>query len=200
MVRAAPFTARSTVPAAPGRPSPPLDQQDLVVLTLSSGATEIIASQPVLFGMVWSPDGSRIAYTGGARDDWEVFVISADGGTPLNVSRDPLADAGPAWSQDGQSLTFGSTRRTTVGIHWYDPSTGAMELVTNRPPVGENERVIWPGGAGACVTPKRESQPSQECLSPDGTRSAEVGDCSPDVAQERRRLFGKVPTEPQGRP
>jgi Tol biopolymer transport system component len=139
-----------------------------------------------LYGIAWSPNGSRIAYAGGARDDREVYVIGVGGGTPVNVSRDPLADYDPSWSPDGKSLIFASSRRTRDGIYWYDPSTGKIELVTNRPPVGENERVIWPGGAGACVTPQREPQPNEECLSPDGTRSAEAGDCLPNVEQERR--------------
>jgi Tol biopolymer transport system component len=56
----------------------------------------------------WSPDGGRIAFEslreGGNP---EVFVMDADGSSPLNVSNDLKRDDGrPRWSPDGSRLVF----------------------------------------------------------------------------------------------
>jgi TolB protein len=67
----------------------------------------------------WSPDGRRIAfvaYLHGAdpftigQGDAEIFVVRADGGHPLAVSRNRAWDGDPAWSPDGRWIVF--TRRS----------------------------------------------------------------------------------------
>ncbi|NJL53956.1 hypothetical protein HC928_01535 [bacterium] len=60
----------------------------------------------------WSPDGSQIAYTanGGLnRGEWDVYVISASGGTPRNLTRTAADDQSPHWSSTGQ-IAFKSNR------------------------------------------------------------------------------------------
>jgi len=63
---------------------------------------------------VWSPDGSRIAFTSNRTanpDDnynTDIWVVSADPGQksaePLRITRGEGADASPAWSPDGRSI------------------------------------------------------------------------------------------------
>ncbi len=88
-------------------------------------------------GPFWSPDGREIAYTGSAAppatSEWEVFVMPAEGGAPVQVTRSP-STAGmsywPSWSPDGLSLAFRSQRegydgwtvsRDSVGGPWHEP-------------------------------------------------------------------------------
>jgi Tol biopolymer transport system component len=56
----------------------------------------------------WSPDGKRIvleAYrNGNAYGD--VYVVGADGGTPVNLTHDTTGQADPIWSPDGQEILF----------------------------------------------------------------------------------------------
>ena len=58
----------------------------------------------------WSPDGELIAFHSNPEGQAEVFVISAAGGKPKNLTAHPAADAFPSFSRDGRWLYFSSTR------------------------------------------------------------------------------------------
>lgn len=53
-----------------------------------------------------SPDGSRIAFV--ALGD--LYVVSSEGGTPENLTKDAALDADADWSPDGKSIVFSSDR------------------------------------------------------------------------------------------
>ena len=66
----------------------------------------------------WSPDGTRIAYTGRtvsgdplapARNE-DIYVIDAEGGEPVQVTTDTDYDFAARWSPDGSRIAFVSTR------------------------------------------------------------------------------------------
>ena len=50
------------------------------------------------YGPVWSPDGRKIAFTGGDRNGSDVYVMNADGSGRRNLTRRPVdygAQMGP---------------------------------------------------------------------------------------------------------
>jgi Tol biopolymer transport system component/predicted Ser/Thr protein kinase len=60
------------------------------------------------FQPTWSPDGKRIAFmatTPGKR--WQIYVVSAGGGNPQQMTTDERNHGDPDWSPDGNSLMFG---------------------------------------------------------------------------------------------
>ncbi len=59
----------------------------------------------------WSPDMKWIAYA--ARSEsraWNIFIVPAEGGVPVNVTRLYAHHSDPAWSMDGKYLYFQSDR------------------------------------------------------------------------------------------
>ena len=82
----------------------------------------LLASVPV-----WSPDGKQIAFTGAAGDHpvWQVYVVSADGGNPQQLTFDDDDHFSPWWSPDGSHLAYSGypVRKTAISV---------MELSTRK--------------------------------------------------------------------
>ena len=63
----------------------------------------------------FSPDGSRIAFTGEYGGNTDVYVISAAGGTAQRLTFHPGNDEVTGWSADGQRVAFSSAREVGNG-------------------------------------------------------------------------------------
>jgi Tol biopolymer transport system component len=92
----------------------------------------------------YSPDGKRIVFEAyphgrgnGAYGD--IFVIDARGGKPLNLTRNPVGEAGsldPVWSPDGQKLLFLDIRRVNgvgrYGLATINPDGSDRQFVSSK--------------------------------------------------------------------
>ena len=58
--------------------------------------------------------GSRIVFTHLGFDNFEIYVMDADGGNRENLSNHPVDDDDPDWSPDGTKIAFVSTRNDRV--------------------------------------------------------------------------------------
>src|SRR5436305_13008975 len=58
----------------------------------------------------FSPDGTRIAFTGEYDGNTDVFVMPASGGVPKRLTWHPAPDRVLGWTPDGKSIIFSSTR------------------------------------------------------------------------------------------
>jgi len=105
---------------------------DLVVAD-ADGGNEIVLHRhfyPPTFA--WSPDGKWIAF---ASEDQhansEIYLVSAEGGEPYNVSRHPDFDELPVWSPDGKRLAWASQRQDNSFDVWAVWLTDADHRRTN---------------------------------------------------------------------
>jgi Tol biopolymer transport system component len=65
----------------------------------------------------WSPDGERIAFVSLVDDQWELFVMKADGSERTRLTNSPGTDEyDPAWSPDGKQIAF-------VAWNWSIPGS-----------------------------------------------------------------------------
>jgi Tol biopolymer transport system component/DNA-binding winged helix-turn-helix (wHTH) protein len=56
----------------------------------------------------WSPDGKRVAFTGRKPgENWKVYVLPAEGGTPQPIDDSTEKEFDPTWSPDGNSIAVG---------------------------------------------------------------------------------------------
>ena len=112
---------------------------------------------------VFSPDGSKIAFTSDRAGTVDIWVMDADGSNPVQLTRfenDSLDDYHPTWSPDGEQIAFirGEIPPGGAGKLWVIDADGSNgHVLLDSPPV------YFPA------------------WSPDGTRIAfDVGDW-PDV-------------------
>lgn len=64
---------------------------------------------------VFSPDGTKIAYTANFEDNEDVYVINVAGGQPKRLTWHPGDDIALDWTPDGSAVAFASARERNEG-------------------------------------------------------------------------------------
>jgi Tol biopolymer transport system component len=80
-----------------------------------------------------SADGRWIAYYRVVEGQRDIWVVSADGVAPAQITTDPAADIQPGWSRDGSKLAFTSDRGGLFHV-WVVP-------VANGRPAGPQRQI-----------------------------------------------------------
>jgi tricorn protease len=87
---------------------------ELSIMAAEGGEARTLVRDPSVDTYTWSPDSKWIAYgrskSHSAGRIGDVFIVSAAGGKATNVTRYPLVNFSPEWSQDGKKLYFLSDR------------------------------------------------------------------------------------------
>ena len=78
----------------------------------------------------WSPDSQRVAFNWNPEEQFDIYVISASGGKPLQLTTDKADDQWPSWSRDGQSVYFASRRSGRQEIWKISAAGGTAVQVT----------------------------------------------------------------------
>ena len=68
-------------------------------------------------GPVWSPDGTKIAFSSDRDGQQEIYVMDADGSNPRRLTANPARDESPDWQAlpfDGSGHKASSHARITV--------------------------------------------------------------------------------------
>jgi len=84
----------------------------------------------------WSPDGKQIAFAGAVPGKpSHIYMVSADGGAPKELTKGGRDEVFPNWSPDGNSLIFGNPTSELEGsapsaIYRLDLKTGQLTIIS----------------------------------------------------------------------
>ena len=84
------------------------------------GLTVMLLSAEVWFIGGLAAQGSRIVFSHLEFDNFEIYVMDADGGNRKNLSNNPVDDEDPDWSPDGTKIAFVSRRTGKYQIYVMD--------------------------------------------------------------------------------
>jgi TolB protein len=88
---------------------------------------------------VWSPDGSKLMFCsngvnrGEGVDNWDVFVMDADGSHVRRLTSNLAQDYPGAWSPDGTQIAFFSRRDGDGDVYVMDADGANLRRLTNQP-------------------------------------------------------------------
>jgi Tol biopolymer transport system component len=67
-----------------------------------------------------SPDGTLLAFVACEGRNCDLWIMPADGGTPIQITVHPAYDDTPRWSPDGTKIAFTSTRSDSFDVWVVD--------------------------------------------------------------------------------
>ncbi|HEX8248833.1 MAG TPA: hypothetical protein VF599_11710, partial [Pyrinomonadaceae bacterium] len=104
---------------------------------------------------VFSPDGKQIAFSRSNGNDWDVFVISADGrGEARRVTIMPEDDLVTAWTPDGREVIFETTRDQEGVTRLYKMAVENGTLAAPLPMQQAYQGVFSPDGNFVAFNPR----------------------------------------------
>lgn len=121
----------------------------------------------------FSPDGQLISFDRQESLKWAIYVIKAQGGTPVRISTNSANNARPSWSPDGRWIYFMSDRTGRFEV-WKMPSTGRQELQVTKNGVGD--ALEAPDGSAIYYMRHEGSAASLWKCSNDGTQESRILD------------------------
>lgn len=110
------------------------DRKRLIILDRKTGKTATVLPDGLMFSytdndlpFTWSPDGRwLVVTTGSAASQFEVYLIDASGQKPpVNISRSGFQEIGPAFSPDGKTIYYLSTR---AGLRTTDAKDAELDI------------------------------------------------------------------------
>ncbi len=78
----------------------------------------------------WSPDGKQMVYTAGRNDNFDIYLISRNGGEEERLTSTEGVDDGPEYTPDGKYIYFNSVRTGSMQIWSMKPDGSDQEQVT----------------------------------------------------------------------
>ncbi|HEY2431448.1 MAG TPA: DPP IV N-terminal domain-containing protein [Vicinamibacterales bacterium] len=108
--------------------------QDIIVSYIQTGerATPAAGSpQRQNYLPIYSPDGSRIAFTTNRDGNPEIYVMNRDGSNLRRMTNNPAIDVTPTWSPSGDQLAWVSDRTGAPHIYVMNADgTGVRQLIS----------------------------------------------------------------------
>lgn len=80
---------------------------------------------------IWSPDGSRIAFTSNRDGNPEIYVMNRDGSAARRMTNSPAIDVSPTWSPSGNQIAWVSDRTGTPRIYIMNADGTGQRVLIN---------------------------------------------------------------------
>src|SRR5207237_6262657 len=109
--------------------------------SVETGVRQMLTQPPAGYDgdrfVVFSPDGSRVAFARLSGITGDIYTVSVAGGEPVRITSDEAGVYGLAWTPDGASLVFSSDRDGGDSTLWKVSAAGG----TPAPVAGVGENV-----------------------------------------------------------
>jgi Tol biopolymer transport system component len=132
--------------------------------------TERLGGETIPGGCDWSPEGTKIAFSGA----YDVYVINVDGSGQTNLTRsNSKSNYDPEWSPDGVRIVFARETEGYSDIYTMNPDGSDVDRLTTKP--GEDFAPTW--------QPLPRTTPPKDADGPDvaqGTKKPGVEDVDRD--------------------
>ncbi|HET7698466.1 MAG TPA: hypothetical protein VFK57_22315 [Vicinamibacterales bacterium] len=116
--------------------------QDIVLSYIETGARTTPANgdpQKQNYLPIWSPDGTKIAFTSNRDGNPEIYVMNRDGSGLRRMTTHPAIDVSPTWSPSGNQLAWVSDRTGTGRIYIMNVDGTGQRVLINE----ESYRPTW---------------------------------------------------------
>ena len=141
------------------------------------------------FAPDWSPDGSKVAFSGDDGTSQQVYVVNADGSGLMQLTGPAGPNLFPGWSPNGQQIAFNHN-----GELWVMDADGSDQRSVANPPIAGLSPDWSPDGSRIAF----EHMSSIHWIRPDGTDLTRVtpppddmfdyGDTYPDWSPDGLRI------------
>jgi tricorn protease len=133
---------------------------DIWIVARSGGdAHRLAGSSGTSSNPVFSPDGSKVAYTSSVDGNADVYVVDAAGGVPVRLTYHPGADIALGWTPDGTRVLFSSNRATPRDLPQLYSVTMAGGLPDELPLPSGTQASYSPDGAHLAYVPFTQWEP-----------------------------------------
>lgn len=107
--------------------------QDICVLPVGGGdLVPLTGSDGLYRSPDYSPDGSRMVYSGLREDNADIYVMDADGSDQIRLTTDAASDVAPVFDPDGR-IVFASDRNGSYDLYRMDADGSNVTRLTSDP-------------------------------------------------------------------
>jgi dipeptidyl aminopeptidase/acylaminoacyl peptidase len=142
----------------------PKQLETTAVADLQNFSIEKLYMTRAIGGSTWSPDGKQVAFITNISGRANLWVVSAEGGWPTQLTISDQRQASPAWSPDGKWIAYQSDHdgNEMWDIFLVSPTNGEVVNLTASAATAEESPTWSPDGKQIAYIKKAKTSPSFE--------------------------------------